>query len=72
MTADRKASDFRMALSFSSGNILNQRIIYTPQRNTARALFDLDTGNEGLIELRLVLESNGRPETETWLYRWTA
>ena len=72
LTAERKASDFRMALSTSSGAVVNQRILYAPQRNAARALIDLDTGNEGLIELRLVLEVAGKSETETWLYRWTA
>ena len=71
-TPDRKAADFKLALSTSGGSVINQRVIYTPQRNAARAIVDLDTGNETLIELRLVLEANGKSETETWLYRWTA
>ena len=38
----------------------------------ARVLFELDFGGETLSELRLVLESAGKPVSETWLYRWTA
>ncbi|MBY0612508.1 MAG: glucan biosynthesis protein, partial [Beijerinckiaceae bacterium] len=59
-------------LSLSGGSAAGQRLIYSPQRKTARVLIDLDTGNETLIEMRLVLEMAGKPETETWLYRWTA
>jgi len=71
-TNDRKASDFKPALSTSGGAVVSQRLIYAPQRNNARVVIDLDTGNETLIELRLVLEANGKPQSETWLYRWTA
>jgi glucans biosynthesis protein len=37
----------------------------------ARVTFDVDAGNEPHTELRLVLESGGKPISETWLYRWT-
>ena len=69
---DRKAADFKLALNASSGTITGQRLVYTPQRNTMRALVDIDPNNETLIELRLVVEAAGKPESETWLYRWTA
>jgi glucans biosynthesis protein len=39
--------------------------------NTARVTFDVDAANEPHAELRLLLESAGKPISETWLYRWT-
>ena len=36
-----------------------------------RVIFDMDAGSEALSELRLLLESQGKPISETWLYRWT-
>ena len=72
LNAEKKATDLKLALNISGGGIAGQRLIYSPQRKTARVLIDLDTGNESLIELRLVLELAGKPESETWLYRWTA
>ena len=68
---ERKQTDFKLALNASAGTITGQRLVLTPQRNGARVLIDLDPNNETLIELRLVIESQGKPETETWLYRWT-
>jgi glucans biosynthesis protein len=37
-----------------------------------RVSFDLDTSNLKLAELRLRLLVDGKPVSETWLYRWTA
>jgi glucans biosynthesis protein len=36
-----------------------------------RVDFEVDPGSEDYAELRLVLESGGKPVSETWLYRWT-
>ncbi|TVM33176.1 glucan biosynthesis protein D [Oceanidesulfovibrio marinus] len=38
-----------------------------------RAMFDLvpPEGSQDPINIRLYLESNGKPLTETWLYQWT-
>jgi glucans biosynthesis protein len=36
-----------------------------------RVTFELATGDEELIELRLVLRSGDTVASETWLYRWT-
>lgn len=41
-------------------------------RGGYRATFELETRNIPLAELRVLLSQNGRPVTETWLYRWTA
>ncbi|MFD1704991.1 glucan biosynthesis protein [Methylopila henanensis] len=43
-----------------------------PEIKGYRVTFDLDPGNEDLCELRMVLEADGKPISETWLYRWTA
>jgi glucans biosynthesis protein len=31
----------------------------------------VDPGNEALSELRLQLEAQGKPVSESWMYRWT-
>jgi periplasmic glucans biosynthesis protein len=59
-------------LSSSIGTLSNSRITAFVAKKTVRVTFDLDAGNEDLVELRLALEQNGKPLTETWLYRWTA
>jgi glucans biosynthesis protein len=39
-----------------------------------RAMFDLvpPSGESKLINLRVYLEANGQPLTETWQYQWTS
>jgi periplasmic glucans biosynthesis protein len=59
-------------VSATPGTIQNVRLSPFPEIRQARVSFDLDPGAEVLSELRLVLESGGRPVTETWLNRWTA
>jgi glucans biosynthesis protein len=34
-------------------------------------LFEIDPGGENFAELRLVVEAQGKPVSETWIYRWT-
>jgi glucan biosynthesis protein len=41
------------------------------QTGSYRVTFDLDPKREDLIELRVVVYSNGKPWGETWLYQWT-
>ena len=59
-------------LTTSAGTIVSVRPFLTPERKTFRVLFEIEFGGEQLAELRLVLESAGKPVSETWLYRWTA
>jgi glucans biosynthesis protein len=63
--------EMKPALSAAPGAISGLRVWPYPERRTVRIGFDLDPGNETLSELRLVLEANGKPLSETWLYRWT-
>ena len=59
-------------LSASAGTIGQIRTFPSRERTTFRVLFDMDFGSEALSELRLVLQANGKPASETWLFRWTA
>ena len=60
------------ALSTALGTLSNVRPFRSADAKTYRVLFDLDPSNETAVELRLVLEADGKPMSETWLYRWTA
>src|SRR5690606_20308947 len=54
------------------GAIANIRMLPAPERKRCRVLFELDPGGENACELRLALVADGKPVTETWLYRWTS
>ena len=71
--ADGKAvGDIKPACSTSAGTIQNLQTFSSEARKSYRVAFELDPGNDSLAEMRLVLESSGKPISETWLYRWTA
>lgn len=55
----------------SNSGVQGIRVIPAQESRPFRVIFDLDTGTETLIELRLVLTGAGVPISETWLYRWT-
>ena len=40
-------------------------------RKLYRVVFEFDPGGEPQAEMRLVIEADGKPVSETWLYRWT-
>ncbi len=58
-------------LGASPGAIVSVRKFADAGDKTYRVQFDLDPGAETLCELRLFLESGGKPVSEIWLYRWT-
>jgi glucans biosynthesis protein len=64
-------ADFRVSLTTSVGTIHGLRSWPYPDRKAMRVAFELDPGNENACEMRLVLETGGKPLSETWLYRWT-
>lgn len=71
--ADRAlAAAVKINLSATPGAIHNARLWAYPERRTLRVAFELDPGAENVCELRLQLEAQGRPITETWLNRWTS
>ena len=55
----------------SPGSVSSVRTFINSERKTYRVTFDVDPGNEGLSELRLQLEVQGKPVSESWMYRWT-
>ena len=63
--------DIKPEVWSSAGAVLNARAHQVPGTDIYRASFELDTGREDIIELRVVLTSNGKPWGETWLYRWS-
>jgi glucans biosynthesis protein len=67
-----QVESLKIDVSASKGNIVNP-VIHTRQPGgVIRVSFELDTGSEGLSELRLRLMAGDTPASETWLYRWTA
>ena len=66
-----QAADISPALAASPGTISSVRTYMSRERKTYRVLFDVDPGSDALSELRLQLEAQGKPISETWLYRWT-
>jgi glucans biosynthesis protein len=63
--------DISPTLTASPGTISNVRKFYLTERKAQRVAFDVDLGAEPMTELRLLLEAQGKPISETWLYRWT-
>jgi periplasmic glucans biosynthesis protein len=63
--------DPKPALTVSPGAISSVRSYLYRDRKLFRVVFDLDPGSETQSEMRLVIESDGKPVSETWLYRWT-
>ncbi len=63
--------EFRPQLSARPGAVANLRLIPYPDRKVLRVSFELDPGSETISELRMLLERDGKPASETWLYRWT-
>lgn len=55
----------------AQGSVASTRLVLARHEKAARVTFDVDAGNEPHTELRLLLESAGKPISETWLYRWT-
>jgi glucans biosynthesis protein len=59
-------------LTTGAGSITIKRLFADPDQKTCRVFFDLDPASADSAELRLVLTVDGKPVSETWLYRWTA
>ena len=75
-TSDAFAKPERLAeikpnIAAKPGRIVSTRTFPSKERMTFRVLFDLEPTSDGVSEIRLVLEAEGKPASETWLYRWT-
>ena len=58
-------------LNVAPGSIVLLRTFCSTEKKSCRILFEIDPGNETYSEMRLVLEAEGKPISEAWLYRWT-
>ena len=66
------ADDLKANVMAAGGKIAFVRIFPSDDKKSVRVLFELDPGNDVSSELRLVLEAQGKPVSETWLYRWAS
>lgn len=55
----------------SAGTVQNVVVQRYADIGGVRCTFELQTGNNELIELRMYLRNNDQAISETWLYRWT-
>ena len=63
--------DLVAEVSSSAGEVFLPRGRFVPETGVYRASFELDPKREDIVELRVELNSNGKPWSETWLYRWS-
>lgn len=63
--------DLRANLTVQPGTILSLRTFWSRERRSMRVLFDIEPG-DAQCELRMLITEDGRPISETWLYRWTS
>jgi glucans biosynthesis protein len=66
-----KLGDIKANLSISPGRITTSHLYFAPEQRSCRVVFDIDPGGDNACELRLTLDVQGAPISETWLYRWT-
>lgn len=71
LPANTKTEDVQIAFWASNNGAQNMRLVPPSDNRPLRVSFDLDTGNETQIEMRLALMNGTAPVSETWLYRWT-
>ena len=58
-------------LEASSGAVSAPVVQANPKTDGLRVSFSFDAKGASSSELRLVLQRNDKPVSETWLYRWT-
>jgi glucans biosynthesis protein len=58
-------------IASNPGKVSDISLALDTQRRLGRLSFGLDPENENYSEMRAVLTKDGKPVSETWLYRWT-
>jgi glucans biosynthesis protein len=61
----------KATVTATKGTVQNLVLQPNPETGGMRVSFELDSKNETLVELRGQLQAQGKPVSETWLYRWT-
>lgn len=59
-----------VVVTSSSGRVLRTFVEPVPDGNIWRAVFDMEVEPDKIAELRLYLQLDGEPLTETWLYQF--
>lgn len=59
-------------LSSSAGTVRGPYVQLNPHLPGTRVVFELEPGEEKVVEIRLSLSSMGEAMSEVWLYRWCA
>lgn len=67
----KKMDGASVTLTAGTGSITMKRTFADRKQKSYHVLFELDPGGASSIELRLLLQSENEPISETWLYRWT-
>ena len=66
------SADLPVARIDASAGAVSAPIVQTnPDIDGLRVSFSFDPKGAGSSELRLVLQADDKPISETWLYRWT-
>jgi glucans biosynthesis protein len=55
----------------SAGEVFAPRGQVVAQTGAYRVAFEFDPEGHDIVEMRVVLHAEGKPWSETWLYRWT-
>ena len=55
----------------SAGEVFAPRGQVVAQAGVYRVAFELDPKNERVVEMGVVLRSQGKPWSEMWLYQWS-
>jgi len=55
----------------SAGEVFAPRGQVVAQTGAYRVAFEFDPEGEEIVEMRVVLHADGKPWSETWVYRWT-
>jgi len=71
LAEDARPSAISAALTLTGGQLVNSRILPGRVSKTIRVQFDFEPAGENLVEIRLALQAEGKPLSETWVYRWT-
>lgn len=70
-TGGNLSGDIKADVSANAGDISNVVSAFNPETGGNRLSFELDPKGQSTVELRALLTRDGKPVTETWLYRWT-
>jgi glucans biosynthesis protein len=68
----KRAAEVNAVIEASPGQVVSSRLFPSAARKSIRVMFDVDPGSSTYSELRVVLKAADKPQSETWLYRWTA